>query len=366
MDSSPSSSPEAAGPGGRYQALVDVGKLKFDERQAHVAEVLQHCHDALLQHRGGWFRRPQQVQGVYIHGGVGTGKTLLMDLFVQALEAAGVSVERAHFHRFMDDVHARLKQLGKRSSPLSDIAAAQRKRARVLCFDEFHVEDIADAMLLGELSGQWFERGVTLVATSNQAPDQLYAEGLQRQRFEPAIENLKANCKVIELDAAEDFRLREMERHPTWYVPASAENERLLAAEFDALCPDQPASTGKLNVRGRQLPMQRCSGSLLWAEFAELCEGPRSASDYIELAYRFSTLIVSNVPTMDDDHNNAARRFIHLIDECYDRAVKLIATAEAPIEEIYTGKRLAAPFQRTVSRLVEMQSKAYLALQHRS
>ena len=365
-DCSWSAGAAAAGPAGRYQALVDAGKLKFDERQAHVAEVLQHCHDALLKHRGGWFRRPQQVQGVYIHGGVGTGKTLLMDLFVQALEAAGVSVERAHFHRFMDDVHARLKQLGKRSSPLSDIAAAQRKRARVLCFDEFHVEDIADAMLLGELSGQWFERGVTLVATSNQAPDHLYADGLQRQRFQPAIENLEANCRVVELDAAEDFRLRELERHPTWYVPADAQNERLLGAEFDALCPDQPASTGVLNVRGRELLMQRCSGSLLWAEFAELCEGPRSASDYIELAYRFSTLIVSNVPAMNDDHNNAARRFIHLIDECYDRAVKLIATAEAPIEEIYTGKRLAAPFQRTVSRLVEMQSKAYLSLQHRS
>jgi len=366
MGSSRSSSPAAAGPVGRYQALVDARKLKFDQRQARVAEALQDCQDKLKQHPGGWFRRPQRVPGVYIHGGVGTGKTLLMDLFVQTLGDAGISVERAHFHRFMDDVHSRLKQLGNRASPLSDIAAAQRKRARVLCFDEFHVEDIADAMLLGELSSQWFERGVTLVATSNQAPDQLYAEGLQRDRFQPAIKNIEAHCRLIELDTAEDFRLRELERHPTWYVPACAENERLLAAEFDALCPDQPASTGALNVRGRELPMQRCSGSLLWAEFADLCEGPRSASDYIELAYRFSTLIVSSIPAMDDDHNNAARRFIHLIDECYDRAVKLIATAEAPIEEVYTGKRLAAPFQRTVSRLVEMQSKEYLSLPHKS
>ena len=368
MGSSQSSGPAAAGPAGRYRALVEAGKLKFDDRQVQVAQALQQCHDALVKHSGGWFRRPQRVPGVYIHGGVGTGKTLLMDLFVQTLEAAGVSVERAHFHRFMDDVHARLKQLGNRASPLSEVAAAQRKRARVLCFDEFHVEDIADAMLLGELSTQWFERGVTLVATSNQAPDQLYADGLQlqRQRFEPAIENIEAHCRVVELDAAEDFRLRELERHPTWYTPASVENERLLAEEFDALCPDQPVSTETLDVRGRKLPIRRCSGSLVWADFADLCEGPRSASDYIELAYRFSTLIVSNIPAMDDDHNNAARRFIHLVDECYDRAVKLIASAEAPIEEIYTGERLAGPFQRTVSRLVEMQSKDYLSLPHRS
>lgn len=361
-----SSGSAALGPAGRYQALVDAGKLEFDARQAYVAEALQHCHETLLRRSAGWFRRSQRVPGVYIHGGVGTGKTLLMDLFVQALKAVGISVERAHFHRFMDDVHARLKRLGKQSSPLASIAADQRKRARVLCFDEFHVEDIADAMLLGELSGQWFELGVTLVATSNQAPDQLYAEGLQRQRFEPAIGNLEANCRVVELDAAMDFRLRELERHPTWYVPASAQNERLLTNEFDALCPDQPIMTEKLTVRGRQLPIKRRSGSLLWADFADLCEGPRSVSDYIDLAYRFSTLIVSNIPAMDDEHNNAARRFIHLVDECYDRAVKLIASADAPIEQLYTGKRLEGPFQRTISRLVEMQSKEYLSLPHQS
>ncbi|MEX0915880.1 MAG: cell division protein ZapE [Wenzhouxiangellaceae bacterium] len=356
----------AQGPAPRYQVLVDAGKLKFDDRQAHVAEALQQCHDALLKHSGGWFRRPRVVPGVYIHGGVGRGKTLLMELFVQSLQAAGVAVERAHFHRFMDDVHARLRQSGNRASPLTGIAAELRKRARVLCFDEFHVEDIADAMLLGELSTRWFGRGVTLVATSNQAPDRLYADGLQRRRFVPAIENIERNCRVIELDAAEDFRLRELERHPTWYVPAGAETDRLLAEEFDALCPDQPVMADHLVVRRRKLPIRRRSGSLLWAEFSDLCEGPRSAGDYIELTWRFSTLIVSNIPAMDDEHNNAARRFIHLIDECYDRAVKLIASSEVPIEEVYAGKRLAGPFQRTVSRLVEMQSKAYLSRPHRS
>lgn len=359
-------SPDFAGPAGRYRALVDAGKLKFDDRQAQVAHALQRCHDTLLKHSGGWFRQPRQVPGVYIHGGVGRGKTLLMDLFVQSLQAAGVEVERAHFHRFMDDVHTGLKQLGNRSSPLTEIAAGLRKRARVLCFDEFHVEDIADAMLLGELSGQWFQRGITLVATSNQRPDELYAGGLQRQRFIPAIENIKRHCRVVELDAAEDFRLRELERHPTWYTPAGAESERLLAEEFDALSPDQPVIEGHLVVRGRELPIRRRSGSLLWADFSHLCDGPRSAADYIELAWRFSTLIVSNIPALDDDSNNAARRFVHLVDECYDRAVKLIASAECPIENIYSGKRLAGPFERTVSRLVEMQSKDYLSLPHRS
>ena len=351
---------------GVTEALVDAGKLKFDARQVHVAQALQRCHDDLLKHSGGWFRRPRPVKGVYIHGGVGRGKTLLMDLFVQSLQAVDVSVERAHFHRFMDDVHARLKQLGNRSNPLSEIAAELRKRARVLCFDEFHVEDIADAMLLGELSAQWFQRGVTLVATSNQAPDALYAGGLQRRRFVPAIENIERHCRVIELDAAEDYRLRELERHPTWYTPADEQTDRLLAEEFDALSPDQPVLEGHLAVRGRELPIRQRSGSLLWADFSHLCEGPRSAADYIELTWRFSTLIVSNIPAMDDDSNNAARRFVHLVDECYDRAVKLIASAECPIDEIYTGKRLAGPFERTVSRLVEMQSKDYLSRPHHS
>lgn len=365
-DCSGSSGTAANGPAKRYRALVDAGKLKFDSRQVETARVLQCCHDALLKHSGGWFRRPRAVPGVYIYGGVGRGKTLLMDLFVQSLQAVDTSVERAHFHRFMDDIHARLNQIGKRSSPLSEIATEQRKRARVLCFDEFHVEDIADAMLLGELSTQWFQRGITLVATSNQHPDELYTGGLQRQRFVPAIENIERNCTVIELDAAEDFRLRELERHPTWYTPANADTERLLAEEFDALSPDQPVIEGHLVVRGRELPIRRRSGSLLWADFSHLCEGPRSAADYIELTWRFSTLIVSNIPAMDDEHNNAVRRFIHLVDECYDRAVKLIASAEVPIERLYTGKRLAGPFERTVSRLVEMQSKDYLSMPHRS
>lgn len=353
------------GPMARYRRLVEAGKLQHDPEQQRVAGVLQDCHDALIAHRGGWFRRPRPVPGVYIHGGVGRGKTLLMDLFVESLRAAGVDIERAHFHRFMDGVHQRLRELGRVEAPLKRIAAEQRKRYRVLCFDEFHVEDIADAMLLGELSAGWFERGVTLVATSNQAPGELYADGLQRRRFEPTIENLERNCRVVELDAAEDFRLRELQRHPTWYVPAGAGADRQLAEEFDALSPDQPVRREPVALRGRPVPIRCRVGSLLWADFAGLCEGHRSAADYIDLACRFSTVIVSDIPVLDDDRANAARRFIHLVDECYDRAVKLIASADAAIEDLYTGKKLAGPFARTASRLVEMQSREYLARPHR-
>jgi len=363
---------ELTGPSERYRELVAAGKIKFDPAQRRVATLLQQIHDSFWDKSGGWLRqptgwlrRPRPVRGLYIHGGVGRGKTLLMDIFVQELERIDVPVQRTHFHRFMDQVHNRLKQMGKGLRPLEKIAAEQRKRSQVICFDEFHVEDIADAMLLGELTRQWFDRDMILVATSNSAPDELYKDGLQRRRFVPAIENLKQHCRVIELDSAEDFRLRELTRHPTWYTPCGQQTDRLLAEEFDDLSPDQPVVRGSLRVRGRDLPIRQRSGSILWAEFSDLCEGNRSAADYIELSFRFSTLIVGNIPMMDENRNNAAKRFIHLVDECYDRAVKLIASAETRIEEVYQGKRLAAPFERTVSRLIEMQSNDYLALPHR-
>ncbi|PKL96522.1 MAG: cell division protein ZapE [Gammaproteobacteria bacterium HGW-Gammaproteobacteria-8] len=353
------------GPAGRYQALVDAGKLSRDPAQAHVMLRLQRCHDALVKQPDRWFRRARRVRGIYLHGGVGRGKTLLMDLFAQSLNDAGVRVERSHFHRFMDGVHAELSALQGRTDPLAEVAARLRKRARVLCFDEFHVEDIADAMLLGELSRYWFELDMTLVATSNQPPEKLYEGGLQRARLLPAIANIERHCEVVELDAAADYRLRELERHPTWYTPCEPQTERRLSQAFAALSPDTPAVATAVDIRGRKLRIRCRAGSLVWADFDQLCEGPRSAADYIELALRFSTLIVSNIPQLDDDQNNAARRLIHLVDECYEHSVKLIASSEAPIEQVYVGKRLAVPFQRTVSRLVEMQSVEYLARPHR-
>ncbi len=354
----------ADGPLARYCGLIESGKLVADDAQRRVAGELQRSYNELVHKRGGWFRRAPRVEGVYIHGGVGRGKTLLMDLFVAALQQAGIQVERAHFHRFMDGVHTQLKSHRQHEDPLARIGMALRKRARVMCFDEFHVEDIADAMILGELTRHWFDQDMTLVTTSNQAPHGLYAGGLQRRRFEPAIENIEGHCRVVALEAATDFRLRELECHPTWYTPCGDETERGLEAEFRALSADQPRLPGPLKIRGRKLPIRCRSGSLLWADFDQLCEGPRSAADYIELAYRFSTLFISNIPQMNDDRNNAARRFVHLIDECYDRSVKVIASSGVAIEQLYQGKKLAGPFQRTVSRLVEMQSQEYLARPH--
>ena len=310
-------------------------------------------------------RRHRQIPGLYLHGAVGRGKTLLMDLFAANLEAADVQVERLHFHRFMDRIHRQLKDLEGQRDPLKKIAAGIAGDVQVLCFDEFHVSDIGDAMLLGELLQALFERGVTLVATSNTAPDNLYADGLQRARFLPAIEAIKSNCDVQTLHADDDYRLRELSRHPTWLQPQDQERLSELKAEFDALAAGKPVAEGNVRLRGRDVPMKRRAGSVIWFDFDSLCRGHRASADYIELSRRFSTLIVQDVPAMDESDNDAARRFIHLVDECYDRAVKLIVSAACPIEQTYTGQRLAPSFERTVSRLIEMQSHEYLALPHR-
>lgn len=354
-----------AGPLARYRALVDQGRIESDPAQLRAAEALQHRYLALTAHRDRWLRRAPPVKGLYLFGPVGRGKTLLMDLLAQSLAEAGVGVERAHFHRFMDQIHTELGRLRGQRDPLKPLAKTLRRRVRVLCFDEFHVEDIADAMLLGELTAQWFRHGLTLIATSNQPPDKLYEGGLQRERFLPAIANIEKHCEVLEVAAAQDFRLRELKRHPTWRWPADAEAEAGLSREFAALSADAPASAQALQIRGRTLPVRCRSGSLLWMDFSTLCDGPRSAADYIELARRFSTLMISRIPQLDDRRLDAARRFIHLVDECYDRSVKLIATAEAPLDQIYCGERLAGMFQRTISRLIEMQSEDYLARPHR-
>lgn len=353
------------GPAERYRQLIQAGKLEPDAAQTRIVGLLDRRFAELSRQKKRWLRKTPFVPGLYIHGRVGRGKTLLMDLFAHSLSDAGVTVVRSHFHRFMDDVHRQLNALERRRNPLQAIADRLAKRTRVICFDEFHVEDIADAMLLGELTRYWFEHKLTLIATSNTAPPDLYANGLQRQRFMPAIENIQKHCEVVELDAPQDFRLRELQRHPTWYQPLSRQAETSLAEEFDALSPDAATLEEPIALRGRHLDIRARAGSVLWTDFHALCEQPRSAGDYVELACRFSTLLLSGIPVMDDQDNNAAKRFVHLIDECYDRSVKLIATADAPIEQIYRGRRLAQPFQRTLSRLIEMQSQDYLARPHR-
>ncbi|TVS12275.1 MAG: AFG1 family ATPase [Wenzhouxiangella sp.] len=360
---------QASGPRARWQALIDAGNIQPDPHQERVILRLQSLHERLTESRPGLLdrlrRRPPVVSGMYLHGPVGRGKTMLMDLFAESLMDAEIPVERLHFHRFMDRVHRTLKDLEGRRDPLKTIAGDMAARHRVLCFDEFHVSDIGDAMILGELLKRLFERGVTLVATSNTVPDDLYADGLQRARFVPAIEAIKAHCDIVALEAHEDYRLRELVRHPTWLCPDNAVNLAELNEEFQALAAGETVSKAPLRIRGRDVQPRRRAGSVAWFDFDTLCRGHRSSADYIELSRRFSTLIVQGVPAMDDQDANAARRFIHLVDECYDRAVKLIIVAAVPIVEVYSGERLTQPFERTVSRLIEMQSRDYLALPHR-
>ena len=359
----------ANGPLVRWQALIDESRLQADSRQRHALERFQDLFERLLVPRRRLFGRLRRnrtpVLGIYLHGPVGRGKTMIMDLFAESLRQADVPVERLHFHRFMDQAHQQLKELAGRRDPLRQIASDMAARYRVLCFDEFHVSDIGDAMILGELLKALFARGLTMVATSNTAPGDLYAEGLQRARFVPAIEAICQYCEVLALDAAEDYRLRELVRHPTWLAPQTAASLAELDSEFCALAAGESVSLAPLEIRGRRIQPQRRAGSVAWFDFDTLCRGHRSSADYIELSRRFSTLIIQDVPALDDDDSNAVRRFIHLVDECYDHAVKLIIAAAVPIVELYQGQRLAQPFERTVSRLIEMQSRDYLSLPHR-
>lgn len=354
-----------SGPAALYRQLVRSGKLEPDPGQVTVSAALEDRYQALIRRRRRWWRRPEPVAGLYIHGSVGRGKTLLMDLFAASLRDAGVAVTRMHFNRFMDAVHGRLQRLDRRRDPLTDIAREFAGKGRVLCFDEFHVDDIGDAMILGRLLSALFARATTLVVTSNTAPDDLYADGLQRARLVPAIERIKAHCRTLEIDAGEDFRLRELTRHPVYYTPLDAAAEEAVEQEFKAMSPGESLSREPLEVRGRRLTIRRRAGSVVWFDFDQLCRGPRASADYIDLACRFSTLLISGVAQLGDADNDAARRFVHLIDECYDRAVKLIISAAVPAEALYTGERLAAEFERTRSRLIEMQSHEYLAQPHR-
>ena len=362
-------SPDCEGPRFLYQRLVANGRLTDDAGQRRILNLFQTLFERLKARSPGLIdklrKRHPRVNGLYLHGGVGRGKTMLMDLLAESLDTADIPVWRIHFHRFMDHAHDRLKAQGRRQEPLDAIAAEVSNRARVLCFDEFHVSDIGDAMILGGLLKGLFTRGVTLVATSNTAPGDLYAGGLQRERFLPAIDAIERHCRVETLAGAEDYRLRELIRHPVYHHPADDRARAELAEEFHALAAGEQVSEAPLKVRGRTMQPLKRAGSVIWFDFAALCEGPRAAADYIELARRFGTVIVSDIPRMGEEDNNAARRFIHLVDECYDRAVKLIVSAAAAPTDLYTGQRLAAPFERTSSRLIEMQSREYLELAHR-
>jgi cell division protein ZapE len=305
------------------------------------------------------------IRGVYLVGPVGRGKTWLMDLFVRSLPFP--QVRRRHFYRFMEDVHAALKACAGSADPLDRVAADIARDTLVLCFDELQVHDIADAMILGTLFEALFRHGVTLVATSNTLPDALYRDGLQRARFLPAIALLKQNLLVVHVDGGADYRLRNLRRAGTWLDAADRTgSDAGLARLFEDLAQDDSANARHhITIAERNIATAGVSREAVWFKFSDLCEGPRSAADYIEIARRWPTVIVAQVPVFTSLSDDAARRFIALVDELYDHDVKLVVSACADPLHLYRGERLAAQFERTVSRLTEMQTLEYLGRPHR-
>ncbi|MFP7726473.1 cell division protein ZapE [Lysobacter sp. D1-1-M9] len=442
---------EGASPSARYAAGVGRGEWTDDPAQHPALRELDRLHAALLDSpkvglldrlRG---KRPEPPRGLYLWGGVGRGKTFLIDLFFDGLplkdvaaagctgspsparranpsgsRATGAREEerprrwrgpgrearwpegpdegtretcigdntfsdsqlidgpgkrRTHFHRFMREVHAQLRAHAGESDPLVTIAREWRRRLRVLVLDEFFVSDIGDAMLLARLLGRLFAEGVVLVTSSNTEPRDLYRDGLQRERFLPAIAQIERHCCVLLLDSAHDYRLRALTRSPVYRTPQAQatgepDSEAWLQSRWDELTAGAPRGhdgqeQGPLRIEGRDIPVRALAEGHAWFDFAALCEGPRAASDYIEIATEHHTVLLGGIPCFDGRNDDAARRFVTLIDELYDRHVNLVCAAAAAPPELYTGHKLTGAFERTASRLIEMQSAEYLALAHR-
>lgn len=304
------------------------------------------------------------VPGLYLWGDVGRGKTFLMDLFFETLPLERKT--RIHFHRMMGDVHDRLQAIVDTEDPLDQVAVDIARQVKVLCFDEFFVSDIADAMILGRLLDGLFRRGVTLVATSNSRPADLYRNGLQREQFLPVIDLLETHTQVLELGGDTDYRLRLLQQAGTYLTPADDDADARLKHYFLEIASGDVVVGRVLDILGRGIRTERCAKGVAWFDFKDICDGPRSQQDYIEIARWYPTVIVSNIPVLAADQENQARRFVALVDEFYDRKVKLMVSAAAKIETLYAGPKLTFEFQRTTSRLIEMQSTAYLHAPHLS
>ncbi len=343
--------------------LAIVGRLEALRSQLIAAQRASGSLGGRLLRAIGRRHAPAPPRGLYLWGPVGRGKTWLMDLFFQSLPFP--ERRRRHFHRFMHDVHAQLKSLRDVEAPLETVAERLAAEVRVLCFDELFVTDIADAMILAGLFGGLFRRGVTLVATSNVPPGDLYRDGLQRQRFLPAIELIEQHVEVVPAGGDRDYRLRRLTQAGTYLPSGDADTPERLRALFADLSDHADASGGTVEIEGRPIPVVRQSEGAAWFEFEALCAGPRSQDDYIEIARTYQSVVVADVPVMDTLREDPARRFIALIDELYDRCVKLVISAAAPPAQLYRGERLRLEFQRTASRLTEMQSEDYLARHHR-
>ncbi len=359
-----------------YQADLKRDDFSYDPAQEMAVKHLQRLFDDLVaanerQSGKGLFgklfnrKKPEPEKGLYFWGGVGRGKTYLVDTFYHALPFERKM--RTHFHRFMQRVHGDLTKLAGAKNPLTIVADQIAEDAIVICFDEFFVSDIGDAMILAGLMQELFDRGVTLVATSNIVPDGLYKDGLQRDRFIPAIKLLNKFTEVVNVDSGVDYRLRTLEQADLYHFPLNTDSEAAIQKNFDALVRD--ASQVKLDadveILGRNIRAKAVYDDVAWFDFYAVCDGPRSQNDYIELGKEFHAILVSNVPVMGVKNDDLARRFINLIDEFYDRGVKVIMSADAAIPDIYGQGKLEFEFQRTTSRMLEMQSRDYLAREHK-
>ncbi|KAG6335912.1 cell division protein ZapE [Enterobacter bugandensis] len=367
-------------PASRYQLALNEGTHQPDDVQREAVNRLEMIYQALtakpaeVEQSGGLkaaFGRllgkkaPQAqapVRGLYMWGGVGRGKTWLMDLFYLSLP--GERKQRLHFHRFMLRVHEELTALQGKSDPLEIVADRFKAETDVLCFDEFFVSDITDAMLLGGLMKALFARGITLVATSNIPPDELYRNGLQRARFLPAIDAIKQHCDIMNVDAGVDYRLRTLTQAHLWLSPLNADTAREMDKLWLALAGAKRENAPTLEINHRPLPTLGVENQTLAVSFATLCVDARSQHDYIALSRLFHTVMMLDVPVMTRLMESEARRFIALVDEFYERHVKLAVSAEVPLYEIYQGERLKFEFQRCLSRLQEMQSEEYVKREH--
>ncbi|MGD8484158.1 MAG: cell division protein ZapE [Thioalkalispiraceae bacterium] len=357
-------------PAQRYQQDLSSGAIQHDPAQQHVVDQLQLLYEQLLPtgHQAhGWVKKlfsrdSRAPRGLYLWGGTGRGKTYLMDSFY-----ASVSLKekyRVHYHRFMLDVHEQLKGLPKSPDPLNIVARQLASRYRLLCLDEFHVHDIADAMLMAGLLKALFNNGVTLVATSNIAISDLYKNGLQRERFMSAIELLHEHTREVKLDDGPDYRLNTLEDNQSYQLVAEGEGKTCLKACFEQMATVPAKHNRALIINDRPIRYLAQAGDLIWFDFRDICATYRSANDYIEIARVCHTVFISDIHPMTEAHDDVAKRFIHLVDALYDHHVKLLVTARVEAAELYQGRRLAFAFQRTISRLNEMGTNRYLSLTH--
>jgi cell division protein ZapE len=360
---------ETPGPQALYRERCEAGSIRPDPAQARAVERLEVLHRALVGYAPaprGWLARltggnVTASKGLYLWGPVGRGKSMLMDLFFAAAPVA--HKRRVHFHAFMLDVHNRIERERRARSrqPILRVAAALAEEATLLCFDEFQVNDIADAMILERLFRALFDAGTVVVATSNRHPERLYENGLQRDRFLPFIALLQQRLDVVALDSGRDYRLARMIGKPTYFQPLGDNAHRAIAEAFGALSDGLPVASETLIVMARPLRVPRAAGNVAWFTFDELCAQPLSAVDYLALAERFAALVVEDIPRLGPRQRNAAQRFHILIDALYEARTLLVASAEVPPQEIYVAGDGSFEFQRTVSRLMEMQSEDYVA-----